>query len=196
MERRLISDLSMIFLNNGLIFKCNIMRLIKIYPAMIGLLSLLFIPTGCEQEEILTLEDFPEIKGNEGNDPENEFIVEPDNGIDRVNSLTNAIKEHGDGTYILRRGGLYYFEGKNAIQNNVIIKSEEAEEGNLPQIQPIADANGAVGNNMINIEGNITLENVYINAIDAATGKVPDRVFSGGRPGLNADFEKLFCRQL
>ena len=169
MERRLISDLSMIFLNNGLIFKCNIMRLIKIYPAMIGLLSLLFIPTGCEQEEILTLEDFPEIKGNEGNDPENEFIVEPDNGIDRVNSLTNAIKEHGDGTYILRRGGLYYFEGKNAIQNNVIIKSEEAEEGNLPQIQPIADANGAVGNNMINIEGNITLENVYINAIDAAT---------------------------
>ena len=174
------------------------MRLIKIYQAMIGLLSLLFIPTGCEQEEILTLEDFPEIKGNEGNDPENEFIVEPDNGIDRVNSLTNAIKEHGDGTYILRRGGLYYFEGKNAIQNNVIIKSEEAEEGNLPQIQPIADANGAVGNNMINIEGNITLENVYINAIDAATGKVPDRVLVVDAPGLTLTLKNCFvdnCKQ-
>lgn len=40
---------------------------------------------------------------------------------------------------------------------------------------------------MINIEGNITLENVYINAIDAATGKVPDRVLVVARPGLNAE---------
>ena len=80
------------------------MKSIRIYPVMLGLLSLLFIPTGCEQEDILTLEDFPEIKGNEGNEPGNEFIVEPDNGIDRVNSLTNAIKEHGDGTFIILKG--------------------------------------------------------------------------------------------
>ena len=174
------------------------MRSIKIYPAIIGLLSLLFIAsTSCEQENLLTLKDFPDIENN-GGDPEKEFIVEPDNGVDRVNSLANAIKENGEGTYILRRGGLYYFEGKVSIQNNVIIRSEEAEEGNLPQLQPIADANGAVSNNMMNIEANVTLENVYINAIDAATSKVPDRVLVVDAPNLTLTLKGCFidnCKQ-
>ena len=41
--------------------------------------------------------------------------VEPDDGVTKVNSLTKAIKENGDGIYELERCGIYYFDGNNVI---------------------------------------------------------------------------------
>ena len=53
-----------------------------------------------------------------------EIIVEPDDGITSVNSLTKAVEENGDGTYVLRRDGIYYMEGQNVFKNNIIVKAE------------------------------------------------------------------------
>lgn len=168
------------------------MKSIKINLVAIGIGLLSISLTSCEKENTLTLQDFPDISIDPGNNPGKEIIVEPDNGIDRVNSLTKAITENGDGTYILRRGGVYYFEGNNTIRSNVTIKSEDAEEGNLAQLQPLADANGAVSTNMVLIEKNVTLENVYINAVDAATNKVPDRVLVANQPNLTLTLKNCF----
>lgn len=85
--------------------------------------------------------------------------VQPDDGVTRVNSLTKAIKENGDGIYELERGGVYYLEGKNVISNNVIIKASSGSDP-LPTIQPLSDEQGALNSDMLRLQGNVTFENI------------------------------------
>ena len=98
------------------------MKSIKISSA-ISLLILLSVSfTSCEHEHIFTLENINlEKKVSDGV----EIIVEPDDGITSVNSLTKAVEENGDGTYVLRRDGIYYMEGQNVFKNNIIVKTEK-----------------------------------------------------------------------
>ena len=79
------------------------MKLYKIYSRAIGLLfALSFLCVGCENEDILDINDLEISPSN----PESVVIVEPDDGITSVNALTKAINENGDATYILRRDGV------------------------------------------------------------------------------------------
>ncbi|MCE5177600.1 MAG: DUF4957 domain-containing protein [Porphyromonadaceae bacterium] len=146
------------------------MKLIK-YFSIAGLFAMLFIIwTGCEHEDIMTLGDISiEDKGSSL-----EIIVEPDDGIDRVNSLANAINANGDATYVLRRGGTYYVEGKTTCNYNVVIKAEPGT-GDLPRIQPIMDATGAMPSYIFEMYANSRFENVYILSKDAASGNLHDR---------------------
>lgn len=146
------------------------MKLIK-YFSIVGMFAIMtFIMVGCELEDIMTLDDISiEEKGSTI-----EIIVEPDDGIDRVNSIANAINENGDGTYILRRGGTYYVEGKTTCNYNVVIKAEPGT-GDLPRIQPIMDATGAMPSYIFEMYANSRFENVYILSRDAASGNSHDR---------------------
>ena len=134
------------------------MKLYKIYSRAIGLLfALSLLCVGCENEDILDINDLEISPSN----PESVVIVEPDDGITSVNALTKAINENGDATYILRRDGVYYMEGKNVFKHNVVIKAENGS-GKMPIIQPICDAQGALNADMIRLEGSATFENIYI----------------------------------
>ena len=122
--------------------------------------------------------------------------VEPDDGVTRVNSLTKAIKENGNGIYELERGGIYYLEGKNVISSNVTIRATYGS-GSLPTIQPISDEQGALNSDMLRFEGNATFENIYFNGKDAASNSIMQRLFRLDKKNLRLRFEGCFvenCR--
>lgn len=122
--------------------------------------------------------------------------VEPDDGVTKVNSLTKAIKENGDGIYELERGGIYYLEGKNVISSNVTIRATYGS-GSLPTIQPISDEQGALNSDMLRFEGNATFENIYFNGKDAASNSIMQRLFRLDKKNLRLRFEGCFvenCR--
>ena len=169
------------------------MKLYKIYSRAIGLLfALSFLCVGCENEDILDINDLEISPSN----PESVVIVEPDDGITSVNALTKAINENGDATYILRRDGVYYMEGKNVFKHNVVIKAENGS-GKMPIIQPICDAQGALNADMIRLEGSATFENIYIIGKDAATGNLMQRLFRIDESNVRLKFDNCFidhCR--
>ena len=169
------------------------MKLYKIYSRAIGLLfALSLLCVGCENEDILDINDLEISPSN----PESVIIVEPDDGITSVNALTRAINENGDATYILRRDGVYYMEGKNVFKHNVVIKAENGS-GKMPIIQPICDAQGALNADMIRLEGSATFENIYIIGKDAATGNLMQRLFRIDESNVRLKFDHCFidhCR--
>ena len=158
---------------------------LKIFTIGIGLLSTFCI--SCEHENILDINDVNILPSN----PQSVVIVEPDDGITSVNALTNAINENGDATYILRRDGVYYLEGKNVFKHNVTIKAENGS-GKLPTIQPICDAQGALNADMIRFSGSATFENIYFLGKDAATGNLMQRLFRIDGKGIKLKFENCF----
>ena len=122
--------------------------------------------------------------------------VQPDDGVTRVNSLTKAIKENGDGIYELERGGVYYLEGKNVISNNVIIKASSGSDP-LPTIQPLSDEQGALNSDMLRLQGNVTFENIYFNGKDATSNNILQRLFHLDKKNLRLRFDGCFvenCR--
>ena len=169
------------------------MKLYKIYSRAIGLLfALSLLCVGCENEDILDINDLEISPSN----PESVVIVEPDDGITSVNALTKAINENGDATYILRRDGVYYMEGKYVFKHNVVIKAENGS-GKMPIIQPICDAQGALNADMIRLEGSATFENIYIIGKDAATGNLMQRLFRIDESNVRLKFDNCFidhCR--
>ncbi|MFR8657439.1 MAG: DUF4957 domain-containing protein [Bacteroides caccae] len=164
------------------------MKSIKISSA-ISLLILLSVSfTSCEHEHIFTLENINlEKKVSDGV----EIIVEPDDGITSVNSLTKAVEENGDGTYVLRRDGIYYMEGQNVFKNNIIVKAENGT-GNLPQIQPICDEQGKTPTYIMELEGNAFFENIFFLGKDAATGNLISRAFRLQAAGLTLELNHCF----
>lgn len=143
--------------------------------------------SGCERDEVLTLEDIAiEDKGADVG-----IVVEPDDGLTRVNSLIKAIEENGSGTYILRRGGTYYIEGKSVCKYHVVVKAEPGTD-DLPRIQPISDNTGAPPNYLFQMEADGRFEDVYILGRDAATGYLQDRSFLLNKPGLRLEFDRCY----
>lgn len=127
--------------------------------------------TGCEQEDIMSIGDLEIPPKGSGV----EIVVEPDDGITSVNALAKAVETYGAGTYILRRNGVYYVEGKHPYQSNIVVKAEEGE-GQMPVIQPISDEQGAMPNYLFELEcDSARFENVYFLLRDAATGNLHDR---------------------
>lgn len=122
--------------------------------------------------------------------------VEPDDGVTRVNSLPKAIEENGDAIYELERGGVYYLEGKNVIKRNVVVRAGNGT-GELPIIQPISDAQGALNADMLRFEGNAVFQNVYISGKDAASNNIMQRLFRIDSKNIKLTFENCFveyCR--
>jgi hypothetical protein len=117
-------------------------------------------------------------------------IVEPDAGTD-VNALPKAIDKNGDAVYILRRGGVYYLEGRYTFNNRVIIKSEEGS-GLLPMIQPIPDANGALPADMLRFNKDVTFENIYFCGKAEMTGNILQRLFRIDSSNTRLSFEGCF----
>lgn len=160
-----------------------------------GLLALLFLAiwtTGCEPKDVfdVTPIDVPEVK------PQTIVRVASDDGVNRINSLSDAIKENGDAIYELERGGVYYLEGKNVIKSNVVIRAEYGT-GELPVIQPISDAQGSLNADMLRFEGNATFRNIYISGKDAASNNIMQRLFRLDSKGLRLTFDNCFveyCR--
>lgn len=151
------------------------MKSLNILPVL-GLCFLLAVSlTGCENDDVLSLDDFE--WGTSSGGTGVEYIVEPDDGINSVNSLKKAIDANGPGTYILMRNGHYYCEGQVTISSNVVIKAQEGE-GQPPVIQPICDAQGGLPDQVLRLEcDTIRFENVYFLGKDAATGNLLQRWF-------------------
>lgn len=164
------------------------MKSFRIYSVAIGFLSMLsLVCISCEHEEILSIDNIDIAPTS----PQSTVVVEPDDGITSVNSLTKAINENGDATYVLRRDGVYYLEGKNVFKYNVVIKAENGS-GKRPVIQPICDEQGALNADMIRLEGSATFENIYIIGKDAATGNLMQRLFRIDESNVTLKFENCF----
>ena len=155
-----------------------------------GLLAIIF--TGCEPKEHFDEDStvLPSVS------PQEIIHVEPDDGVTRINSLSQAIAEYGDAIYELERDGVYYLEGKNVFSSNVVIRASQGT-GALPTIQPISDEQGSLNSDMLRFEGDATFENIYFNGKDAASNNVMQRLFRLDKKDIRLRFEGCFvenCR--
>lgn len=128
--------------------------------------------------------------------PQEIVHVAPDDGVTRINSLPQAIAENGDAIYELERDGVYYLEGKNVIKNRVTVRAAYGT-GQLPTIQPISDAQGALNSDMLRFENSVTFENIYFNGRDAASNNMMQRLFRIDKKNLSLRFNGCFvenCR--
>ena len=93
-------------------------KMLGVLTVLVGMVLTVSALSSCEPKETFAEENtaLPPVT------PQEIVRVAPDDGVVRINSLTKAIAANGDAVYELERGGIYYLEGKNVINKNVIIK--------------------------------------------------------------------------
>lgn len=149
------------------------------------------------------------------------ILVGSDNGVDRINSLIKAIDTYADqkdltvtevnadgqivGTdktvdcsnvFLLERGGEYMIQGKGKISSDVTIKAEDGD-GELPVIEPLSDATGAVVADMLVLEASARFENIHFYMRDPVTDIIQERVLRVEAEGATLELNNCFneyCR--
>lgn len=158
-------------------------------PSALLLFAVLTFSAGCERLERV----YPDLE----EETEEFFVFEDgsvrvpsDNGYSAVNNLKKAIDQFANTTvvatesgkevessniFILPRGSRYYVEGKWVIKNSVVVRAE-ADDGEMPIIQIMADETGSVNSDMIRIERDVTFDGIYFFGQDAITGAHQQRM--------------------
>ena len=111
-------------------------------------------------------------------------LVEGDDGVKRVNSLTKAITDYADknvvttegkktvpcnNVFILPRGACYYIDTKYTVTTSVTIKAAEGN-GARPKIQRLKDVTGTSPSDLLILNKNMTMESIHVSLEDAADG--------------------------
>ena len=167
-------------------------KMLGVLTVLVGMVLTVSVLSSCEPKETFAEENtvLPPVT------PQEIVRVAPDDGVVRINSLTKAIAANGDAVYELERGGIYYLEGKNVINKNVIIRAAKGT-GELPTIQPLSDEQGQLNAYMLRFEANVTFKNIYFNGKDAASNNMMQRLFRTDKANLRITFDSCFvenCR--
>lgn len=167
-------------------------KMLGVLTVLVGMVLTVSVLSSCEPKETFAEENtvLPPVT------PQEIVRVAPDDGVVRINSLTKAIAANGDAVYELERGGIYYLEGKNVINKNVIIRAAKGT-GELPTIQPLSDEQGQLNADMLRFEANVTFKNIYFNGKDAASNNMMQRLFRTDKANLRITFDSCFvenCR--
>ena len=159
-------------------------RMLGVLTVLVGMVLTVSVLSSCEPKETFAEENtvLPPVT------PQEIVRVAPDDGVVRINSLTKAIAANGDAVYELERGGIYYLEGKNVINKNVIIRAAKGT-GELPTIQPLSDEQGQLNADMLRFEANVTFKNIYFNGKDAASNNMVQRLFRTDKANLRITFD-------